>query len=179
MNCPSCERKGKSVRVLTLQSLLVESALTRGVDLDGHRHCATRDCEVVYFKEAENVFFKRDLRVRVGTKERESPRPLCYCFGYSWESLEEESASGEVTIVQDITLRCKSGEDQCVERNPQGACCLGNIRRALRDINVQQGMPVDEPSLEKRAAQATDGQAAPKEEEDHECCGASKSSPDE
>ena len=38
-----------------------------------------------------------------------------------------------VGVTAAITERCRRGEDRCPETNPQGACCLGNVRAISRE----------------------------------------------
>ena len=97
-------------------------------------HCPDPDCDVVYFTADGETLSKDALTVRVGLKESGPPRPICYCFGYDFEDVEREAATAEESaITAAITEKCRQGLDRCEETNPQGSCCLGNVRRAFQE----------------------------------------------
>ena len=128
--CPGCGAKGKSVAAITLRALVVQSAQERLADLDGFRLCASPGCEIVYFHPVSGAQVARsEMTVKVGQKETASSRTACYCFGYSAYDIEKDvRASGSSTIAVTIGDKCKRGLDRCQETNPQGSCCLGNVR---------------------------------------------------
>jgi hypothetical protein len=75
------------------------------------------------------------LRVRVGLKEKDGPVPLCYCFGFSEQAVREEiAANGHSLIPQRITALIKERMCACEERNPSGACCLGEVTQAVKRL---------------------------------------------
>jgi len=99
-----------------------------------YRFCASSDCSVVYFSR-ERSFTTGDLRVRVGLKEKDGPVPLCYCFGFSEQAVKEEiAANGHSLIPQRITALIKERMCACEERNPSGACCLGEVMQAVKRL---------------------------------------------
>ena len=114
----------------------------------------TPECDVVYFSnEANSYFHKDDLTVRVGLKETESPIPLCYCFGHTAESVEEEIvARGRSTVPETITEEVQAGNCSCEVKNPSGRCCLGDVNRAIRQIQNQ--LQPEEPPKEPVARMA-------------------------
>lgn len=112
--CPRCGGEGKPVSTKTVQAL----AKAPGGD---YRLCPGAACDVVYFGAA--TILKRDLSVRF--KETESPRPLCYCFGYTFENVDDAAE-------RDIRAKIKAGLCSCETKNPTGRCCLGDVTRALR-----------------------------------------------
>jgi len=137
--CPSCGRPGKSVAPLTVVSLLTDDARGRTNRTDGFRFCREAACAVTYFQPDTGLSFtKQDVRVRVGSKESTSPRPVCYCFGHSVEDIEHDVArTGDSGIPAAIAERCRQGLARCEETNPQGACCLGDVHRAVRHAQDQ------------------------------------------
>jgi len=95
--------------------------------------CRTADCEVVYFSD-QAVFKKPDLKVRVGIKETTDPIPLCYCFAYSREDVHQDiESTGSTTILEEIKAEVQGGFCACEVKNPSGACCLGDITRAIQE----------------------------------------------
>lgn len=157
--CPRCTAVGRSVKPITPQSLLNEEAKTRGGALEGLRFCATPTCDVAYYG-ADGVFVRDELTVRIGVKDGESPRLVCYCTGRTFESIEEElRKEGRSTAVEEITALCKAHKDRCAETNPQGVCCLGNVRSAIKSAEDNIARVVAAP-----ATPIVAGAAA------HDCC---------
>ena len=137
--CPACGGKGKAVKRATIESLLTAEALGRVSSPDGLRFCATPTCDVAYFRAGtDERFGRQDVRVRIGLKESEPPRPVCYCFDHTVEEIEADvAATGTSQILDAITEKCRQGLDRCAETNPQGSCCLGNVRGVLRAAQAQ------------------------------------------
>ena len=130
--CPGCASKAKSVSTLTVKNLVRDH--TKVFADSSYRFCRAPECEVVYFSDGA-VFRKSDLKVRVGLKEQRDPIPLCYCFGFEERDLREEIRTGDQGIIpQRITALIKQGMCACQERNPSGACCLGDVTRALERL---------------------------------------------
>jgi len=138
MQCPACGTQGKAVGPITIEKLVVEAARRRAGRTDGFRFCAERSCEVAYFHPASGTrIVKDEVRVRIGPKETDPPRPICYCFDYNLEQIQAElAATGTSKIAEDITEKCRQGLERCEETNPQGSCCLGNIRRAIKEARA-------------------------------------------
>jgi|SRR5579859_515305 len=129
--CPACGKKGKPVAVLTIKSLVRDH--TRVPASASFSFCRTVDCAVVYFS-VQAVFTKPDLKVRVGIKETADPIPLCYCFDYSREDIRRGiDASGQTSILEEIKAEVQAGFCACEVKNPSGACCLGDITRAIQE----------------------------------------------
>jgi copper chaperone CopZ len=132
VECPACGTKGKAVKPITIESLVVEQARRRVGRPDGFRFCAEPSCSVAYYHSDIGArIMKDEVRVRIGQKVTESPRPICYCFQHTVEEIEAEVvATGASRVAEDITEKCRQRLDRCEETNPQGSCCLGNVRRA-------------------------------------------------
>lgn len=138
--CPDCGSKGKSVKPLTIESLVVKEVCARAGRADGFRFCGEPTCDVAYFHAETGVrIAKSDVRVRIGQKETTAPRPICYCFDHTVEAIEAEvRATGTSKVGDEITEKCRQGLDRCEETNPQGSCCLANVRRAIKDAEMRQ-----------------------------------------
>lgn len=132
--CPSCGKKGRAVKPVTIESLVSETARARSGSSDGFRFCPEPSCDTAYFNpETGGLFVRGDVKVRIGQKETTPPRPICYCFGHTLEKIERDVAATGTSAVPDaITAECRKGLDRCEETNPQGACCLGNVRLAVK-----------------------------------------------
>ena len=143
-NCPKSGTAGKRMERITLESLLL---------LDYQSHigsgqwffCSAAECPVVYFDAQGETLEKSALSVRVGIKESESPRPLCYCFEHSAEELEAEvAATGTSTVPDSITEKCRQGLHKCEVKNPAGRCCLGVIRATVKGLQGAGTVSVEE-----------------------------------
>ncbi|MFN2386750.1 MAG: hypothetical protein ABR576_10780 [Thermoanaerobaculia bacterium] len=60
------------------------------------------------------------------TTEAEPARLVCHCFGYTFEDLERDP--GIAAVIED---HVRAGRCACKVRNPQGICCLNDVRRSL------------------------------------------------
>lgn len=132
-SCPVCGEVGRRVQTVTLDAL-VRDDVPRNDEV--YRFCGVSGCEAAWFGEQTgHVIPVRASRVRIGQKESSFDRPLCYCFGYRHSDLVEDlGAHGRSTIPATIAERCRRGEHRCAETNPQGSCCLGNVRAALKRL---------------------------------------------
>ena len=130
--CPSCGGRGSAVKRTTLKALLQPRALGRLERVD-YKFCLNPSCPVVYFSQL-SVYRKEDLKVRVGLKETENPVPVCYCFGYTEESIWDEiRRTGRSTAAQTIAAHVKAGRCGCEMNNPAGSCCLGEVNRVVNE----------------------------------------------
>lgn len=131
--CLSCNGTSRPVTLRTMLLMLKPEHFAQ-VGESQYRFCASPDCPVVYFSRGRS-FTTSDLRVHVGMKEKDGPIPLCYCFGFSEEAARAEiQAEGHTTIPQRITALIKERMCACEERNPSGACCLGEVTRAVKRL---------------------------------------------
>jgi hypothetical protein len=128
--CRRCGAKGAKVDPITLKALLTGDGLRRGVP-PSPRFCATARCPVVYFDNTVPVRFEEDLMtVRVYAKHAEDERvPICYCFGYTAESIRAAAASPDRTASEDVAREVKAGRCACEVKNPKGSCCLGDVMK--------------------------------------------------
>lgn len=131
---------GTRVDLITVKALLRPSALRR---LDGtdYHFCLAPDCDVVYFDcKSGSRFRKTDLHIRVGQKESADPIPVCYCFDFTIADLRRDIATrGETSIPETITEEIRAGHCACEVKNPEGSCCLGNVREAVKRIKSAIG----------------------------------------
>lgn len=137
--CPGDGRPGRRVSLVTVRALVRDN---QGTQLEGHEwyFCGEPDCEVVYFSNDGRLIHKAALKVRVGVKEKDAPRPVCYCFGHTVESIREEiDRTGRSTVVDSVAAKVRAGDCWCESRNPEGVCCLGElartVKRATKDLD--------------------------------------------
>lgn len=133
--CPHNGAKGKPVKLITLKSLLVPSALERLGVANAYGFCPSNDCRVVYFTEQGQTFITSDLKVPVFQKDENEAVSVCYCFAWSRQRIREEfEQSGKSNVMDMITAHIKAKRCGCEVNNPQGSCCLGNIRLVVEQI---------------------------------------------
>ena len=121
--------------MITVKALLKPEALRR-LDGQDYHFCPGLDCEVVYFACSSGSHFRKtDLLVRVGQKESEDPIPICYCFDITIADLREDlTRRGETRIPETIAEEIRAGHCACEVKNPEGTCCLGKVREAVKRI---------------------------------------------
>jgi hypothetical protein len=132
--CPECGKTGKSIQGQTIKSLL--SVSLRQVQDMKYLFCRTQTCPVVYFSaEGEQTFTIEQVREQVYQKEPEGEDVfICYCFRYTVGNLRTALSNGRTAIVDDINTGINAGQCACDLRNPQGSCCLGNVRSMIKRL---------------------------------------------
>ncbi len=137
--CPVCGTKGRPVSTRTVKSLVRDH--TRVSADRAYWLCRAPGCDVVYFSDSVS-FYKSDIKVRVGFKEQQDPIPLCYCFDYTRADLSSDVAlRGETDIPDRVKAEVERGFCACDVKNPSGACCLGDLTRAIPSA-VTQNRPM-------------------------------------
>ena len=132
--CPECGKTGKSVQGQTVKSLL--SVSLRQLQDVKYLFCRTETCPVVYFSaDGEQTFAVEQVRERVYQKEPETEEVfICHCFGHTIGELRAASSKGRIAIVDDINIGIDAEQCACDLRNPQGSCCLGNVRSMIKRL---------------------------------------------
>lgn len=132
--CPTCGHSSRAIKAITARSLLTEAARAHLTNYDGFRFCPTDSCPLVYFRPEDGLRFGADsVRVTVFQKSECQDRLVCYCFDHSVLSINQEvKRDGSSSAIESITEKCRNGEDRCPETNPQGSCCLGNVRAVVK-----------------------------------------------
>lgn len=129
--CPQCGQKGKPVQGQTVKALL--SVSLRAVLEGQYYFCRNEACSVVYFDaDSTSVFTTADVRERVYQKEPNSADvPICYCFRHTVGDIQAASTERRTQILNDINSGIQADQCACDLRNPQGSCCLGNVRALM------------------------------------------------
>jgi len=132
--CPECGKTGKPVQAQTIKALL--SVSLRRVQDVNYLFCRTQTCSIVYFsKDGKQTFTREQIRERVYQKEPEAEDVfVCYCFRYTIGNIRAVPPEDRTAIVDDINTGINAGECACDLRNPQGSCCLGNVRGMIKRL---------------------------------------------
>ena len=127
--CPSCGAPGREVPDATVQAMLPDES-GRGTPT-GYRFCDSASCEVVYFRAGRGDSYRvGNIRVSVFQKSDDPSRPVCYCFDHTVADVVSElRRMGRNTVLDEVVAKCREGLDRCELENPQGTCCIGNIRK--------------------------------------------------
>ena len=130
--CPECGQAGKSVQGQTVKALL--SVSLRSVSDGAYLFCRTQSCPIVYFTtDGGQTFTTEQVRERVYQKEPDTDMVfICYCFRHTVGEVRTASGHMQEQIVADINLGIQAGQCACDLRNPQGSCCLGNVRGLIK-----------------------------------------------
>jgi hypothetical protein len=131
--CPLNGQPGHRVARQTLQSLLLVDL--RLVTEEFYWFCSAPTCPVAYFNDAGSITFSAEqVRVPIWHKQQDDPAaPICYCFKFTNQMLRDElEQTGSSSIAAQITAGIQRGLCACAITNPQGSCCLGNVRRATK-----------------------------------------------
>ena len=125
-------QKGKPVDMATVKTHLSVSLRHIGQTL--YLFCRTRTCPVVYFSsDGEQTFTIEQMRERVYQKEPDADEVLvCYCFRHTVHEVRTASSYEQSAILDDINAGIKANQCACDLRNPQGSCCLGNVREVIK-----------------------------------------------
>lgn len=125
-HCPRCDRRGPAVDRQTVV------AVTRGPVAPTQEYwlCRHLGCSIVYHGDQGATCSVDDLHVVPGFKVSGPEGIVCYCFLHSRGEIEADPRTGSATTVaQRITAEIKAGNCACEVRNPEGRCCLGEVRR--------------------------------------------------
>lgn len=125
--CPVCGSVGRNVDTATLKALLAVSL--RQLRAMPYAFCATATCDVAYFtQDGAQTFDKAQVRVPIYQKEADDTTPICYCFGHTVADVRRDGAA----VVADIEAGIQADQCACDWRNPQGTCCLGNVKQLAK-----------------------------------------------
>lgn len=130
--CPVCGKQGRKVGKETLDQHLEQASRAKFGPEAGF--CPNPACEVVYFG-GEAVVRKGETVLAVTQKDPGDEIFVCYCFEHKRGDLRRDlERTGATDIPDRIKLGIKEGRCDCERRNPQGACCLGNVAAAITEI---------------------------------------------
>ena len=122
-SCPVCLTQGQKVETESLIYHVRDLAL---IKKESYFFCANPSCDVAYFSSSHHLTCQ-DLNKELGVKKSSSGEALlCYCFEVTKQAVNAQSLSYIQRHMASIGCRCDV-------RNPQGSCCLANIKRHLKE----------------------------------------------
>lgn len=93
---------------------------------------------MVYCNPGGFVVHKGQTVLPVTIKDLGDHVPVCYCFDFKRGDLRKDLAERVRTdIPERIRKGSVEGRCSCERKNPQGACCLGNVAGAIKNIQEE------------------------------------------
>ena len=136
--CPTNQQVGKRVDSITLKALLA-LPLTQLPSAE-FRFCRAPDCPTVYYStDGSHLFAEAELRERVYQKHPQDDQVfVCYCFRHTIGSIRSEiERTHTSSVIDSINAGIQAGKCACDLRNPQGSCCLGNVRMLVTQLEAE------------------------------------------
>lgn len=134
--CPVCGKTGRKVTSLTLDHH-IPSPLRQGFGNEA-AFCMNPSCDVVYCNSQGKVIREGETVLPVTIKDLGNDVYVCYCFEHKRGDLRRDiREKGKTDIPEKIRQGVKEGRCNCEGKNPQGACCLGNVAKAIKEIQSE------------------------------------------
>jgi bacterioferritin-associated ferredoxin len=130
--CPVCKKAGLVVEKITVANHVKESCWPLGEGK--YSICENPDCDVVYFTSSKGRTLRTaDVKTRVTFKEKESPKPLCYCKQVTEEDVVKAIENGATTLEEVLEGTGIGGGGHCKIANPFGRCCSRNYKPFIQN----------------------------------------------
>ena len=139
--CPTNQQIGKMVNSITLKALLAVPLAQ--MTSSEYRFCRDPHCPTVYYSfDGTQLFGEPDVREKVYQKHpTDDDVFVCYCFRHTIGSIRAELlATGSTSVVESINAGIQAEKCACDIRNPQGNCCLGNVRAVVQRLQEEMGL---------------------------------------
>lgn len=133
LTCPICGKTGRKVTAVTLDHHLAAPVRIRFGD--EALFCLNPSCEVVYSNPEGKIVHKGETVLPVTIKDPGDEVYVCYCFEHTRGDIRRDlKEKGHTDITDQIKKGVQEGRCDCERKNPQGACCLGNVAVAIKKI---------------------------------------------
>ncbi|MBI0582335.1 MAG: (2Fe-2S)-binding protein [Methanomassiliicoccales archaeon] len=137
--CPNCKKEGLEVEKITVANHAKETCWPLGNEQ--FDYCDNPECEVVYFTSSGmRTLKKSDVKTRVTFKEKEAPRPLCYCKQVTEEDVINAIEGGAKNFEEVRAATGIGGGGQCKITNPAGRCCSRNYKPFIDEELKKRGL---------------------------------------
>ena len=134
--CPVCGNMGRRVTPRTLDNH-VPSLLREKIGSEA-TFCMNPKCDVIYCNPKGFVIRRGQTQFPVTIKDSNDDVYVCYCFQHKRADVRREiKEKGTTDIPDKIRKGVKEGLCDCELKNPQGACCLGNVANAIKMIQTE------------------------------------------
>jgi len=132
---PSCKNKAKNIQLMTINSMLKPSVLESINAMEKYHFRSTKNCKVVYFDTSNKEYTLSDIKISVHQKDDSLSTPVCYCFNWTKEKIKQ-NVENKLTPnpLEHIRENIKENRCGCEVNNPQGSCCLGNVKKFIKNL---------------------------------------------
>lgn len=132
--CPRCGSLGTPVFRTTFEAHLRPEGAA--IFSDTAMFCEFPACDVAYFDHLQRVADVSLLKHQVYPKSLDAP--ICGCFGFTIDQIEEDVAEGGNRRVKEMWQRGNSEEARCSLNSPNGQSCLPAIQRYFLKLREQR-----------------------------------------
>jgi bacterioferritin-associated ferredoxin len=140
--CPDCRKESIEVDKMAVANHAKETCWPLGNEK--FFICENPPCEVIYFSESgEKVLKRKDVKTRVTFKEKNAPRPLCYCKQVTEEDVIAAIEKGDRTFEDVKASTGIGGGGNCKITNPAGRCCSRNYKPFIERELAKKGSKND------------------------------------
>lgn len=122
--CPRCGSPGHPVGPQTLAAWLPAAA--RKTLAESAYFCPDSNCDVVYYDDFEGVVRRDSVLKPIPIKD--SDAPLCACFGFTRDDIDQDIEEGGVARTRAAVLRAQSDAARCVSMAPNGRTCVPEVQ---------------------------------------------------
>lgn len=134
--CPVCGKLGRKVTSKTLDNHIPSHLRSRFGNEAAF--CSNPACDVVYCDSHGQVIRKGETVLPVTVKDPGDDVYVCYCFQFTRGNIRRDlERQGKTDIPEQIKKGVQEGRCDCERKNPQGACCLGNVVNAVKAIEEE------------------------------------------
>lgn len=127
--CPGCGTAGDAVVAKTLDAHV--PADLRAALGEKAFYCVDSACPVAYFN-GWGTSVPRERMVGPAWP-KEAIAPICPCFGLRAEEVVEDAVAGRKERIRALAQRSQGPEARCLERSPDGRCCLPRVLRLFQE----------------------------------------------
>ena len=143
ISCPKCGAIGRKTSLTTLE---YQINATPPPSQDDWFFCRTPSCSIVYFSSPTVTPIPLNSLQKTPFPKSDSPnRLVCFCFNHTVKDiLDDILINSTSTIKTEISKLCRNGLNDCLQLNPEGRCCLGNIATVLRSKRSGISIPIED-----------------------------------
>ena len=127
--CPGCAGLGEPVGLPTLEAHLAADA--RAPLGATAFYCPDPACPTAYFNGWGTSVPREKLTSTAYPKDPEAP--VCSCFGLTAAEVVADARDGRKERVKSLLERSKGPEARCLEKSPDGRCCMPLVSRLFRE----------------------------------------------
>ena len=133
--CPGCDGLGDPVGAATLDAQVPAAA--RATFRGAAFYWSAPSCRIGYFDAWGATIPVDQLTGPAWPKDPE--RPICPCFGVKAADVLADAREGRKERIKELSERSKGPDAHCVQRAPDGVCCMPRVLRLFREAFDARG----------------------------------------